>query len=98
MMFSEQKISAIMSLFVDKMGWKSSYIAKRPVLLAYNLERRIIPRCLVLQALLSKGLIQKFSLNFLVESTEKKFLQRFVIPYKDPYLLKPYEQKLGLPE
>ncbi|KAL1065762.1 hypothetical protein V6Z11_D12G018500 [Gossypium hirsutum] len=98
MMFSEQKISAIMSLFVDKMGWKSSYIAKRPVLLAYNLERRIIPRCLVLQALLSKGLIQKFSLNFLVESTEKKFLQRFVIPYKDPYLLKLYEQKLGLPE
>ncbi|PPD85567.1 hypothetical protein GOBAR_DD17490 [Gossypium barbadense] len=98
MMFSEQKISAIMSLFVDKMGWKSSYIAKRPVLLAYNLERRIIPRCLVLQVLLSKGLIQKFSLNFLVESTEKKFLQRFVIPYKDPYLLKLYEQKLGLPE
>ncbi|PPS20233.1 hypothetical protein GOBAR_AA00359 [Gossypium barbadense] len=98
MMFSEQKISAIMSLFVDTMGWKSSYIAKRPVLLAYNLERRIIPRCLVLQALLSKGLIQKFSLNLLVESTEKKFLQRFVIPYKDPYLLKLYEQKLGLPE
>ncbi|GMI67505.1 hypothetical protein like AT5G07900 [Hibiscus trionum] len=44
MMFSEQKITAVMSYFVHTMGWKASDIANRPVLLSYSLERRIIPR------------------------------------------------------
>ncbi|XWS08070.1 hypothetical protein CRYUN_Cryun41cG0046700 [Craigia yunnanensis] len=98
MMFSEHKITATMNFFVNTMGWKSSYIANRPVLLSYSLERRIIPRCSFLQALLSKGLNEKFSINLMLGSTEKEFFQRFVIPYEDPCLLKLYEEKLGLSE
>ncbi|PPD91749.1 hypothetical protein GOBAR_DD11321 [Gossypium barbadense] len=97
MMFSE-KITTIMNFFVHTMGWKSLDMANRPVILSYSLERRIIPRCLVLQALLSKGLIKKFSVCLVLEYTEKAFLQRFVTPYEDPYILKLYEQKLGLSE
>lgn len=96
-MFSE-KITTIMNFFVHTMGWKSLDIANRPVILSYSLERRIIPRCSVLQALLSKGLIKKFSVCLVLEYTEKAFLQRFVTPYEDPYILKLYEQKLGLSE
>ncbi|KAL4369671.1 hypothetical protein GQ457_05G009620 [Hibiscus cannabinus] len=96
MMFSEQKITATMDFFIHTMGWKALDIANRPVLLSYSLERRIIPRYSVLQALLSKGLIEKFNIYFMLASTEKEFLQRFVIPYEDPSLLKLYEQKLGL--
>ncbi|XVF82913.1 hypothetical protein PTKIN_Ptkin16aG0089300 [Pterospermum kingtungense] len=95
MILSEQNITATMNFYVKTMGFKSSYIAIRPALLSYSLERRLIPRYSVLQALLSKGLIDKFSASSLVCS-EKLFLQRFVTSYEDPYLLKLYEEKRGL--
>ncbi|XVE68712.1 hypothetical protein DITRI_Ditri09bG0091200 [Diplodiscus trichospermus] len=96
MIFSEQKITASLNFYVNTMGWKSSYIATYPILLSYSLERRIIPRCSVLLALLSKGLIEKFSVHTVMISTENDFLRKFVIPYEDPYLLKLYEEKRGL--
>ncbi|XVF82933.1 hypothetical protein PTKIN_Ptkin16aG0091300 [Pterospermum kingtungense] len=95
MILSEHNITATMKFYVKTMGFKSSYIAIRPALLSYSLERSLIPRYSVLQALLSKGLIDKFSASSLVCS-EKLFLQRFVTSYEDPYLLKLYEEKRGL--
>ncbi|XWS75250.1 hypothetical protein CRYUN_Cryun01aG0069700 [Craigia yunnanensis] len=80
MIFSEHKITATMNFYVNTMGWKSSYIANCPALLSYSLERRIIPRCSVLQALLSKGLIEKFSVYAMLMYTEKDFLQRDLYP------------------
>ena len=67
-----------------------------PVLLGYSLERRIIPRCSVLQALLSKGLIEKTFVPHSLLCAEEVFLQKFVTPYEDPELLKVYEEKLSL--
>ncbi|KAE8689247.1 hypothetical protein F3Y22_tig00110940pilonHSYRG00202 [Hibiscus syriacus] len=96
MIFSEHKISAIMDFFVNEMSLKSSYIADHPVVLSYSLERRIIPRCSVLKALLSRGLIKKYSVCSLLLYTEKQFLQRFVTPFQDPYFLKLYEEKQAL--
>ncbi|XVF82946.1 hypothetical protein PTKIN_Ptkin16aG0092700 [Pterospermum kingtungense] len=94
MMFSEHKITATMDFFVNTMGLKSSDIAKRPLFLSFSLERRIIPRCSVIQALLSKGLIEKFSINCVLVCNEKEFLLKYVFPYEDPYILKLYEEKL----
>ena len=70
---------AKMDLFVNKMGKESSLIARRPLLLSYSLEKRLIPRYSVVQFLLSKGLINK-DLRFksVFESNEKMFLHRFV--------------------
>nr|KJB49015.1 hypothetical protein B456_008G097700 [Gossypium raimondii] len=96
MLFSEHKISENMDFFVNTMGCKSSYISNHPVLLSYSLEKRIIPRCSVLKALLSKGLIEKFNVNSIMVCTEKVFLQRFVTPFEDPYFLKLYEEKQTL--
>ncbi|MBA0863144.1 hypothetical protein Goshw_017304 [Gossypium schwendimanii] len=96
MLFSEHKISENMDFFVNTMGCKSSYIANHPVLLSYSLEKRIIPRCSVLKALLSKGLIEKFNVNSIMVCTEKVFLQRFVTPFEDPYFWKLYEEKQTL--
>ncbi|XVF82937.1 hypothetical protein PTKIN_Ptkin16aG0091700 [Pterospermum kingtungense] len=95
MILSEHNITATMNFYVKTMGFKSSYIATHPALLSYSVERRLIPRYSVLQALLSKGLIDKFSASSLVCS-EKLFLQRFVTSFEDPYLLKLYEEKRGL--
>ncbi|XP_059652926.1 uncharacterized protein LOC132300020 [Cornus florida] len=99
MVVSDDKIMGIMDFFVNKMGWDSSVIVRRPVLVCLSLERRIIPRCLVYQVLLSKGLIKKdFGLFKMMESPESYFLQNYVKKYEEeaPELLKIYQEKLNL--
>ena len=98
MVLSEDKIMATMDFFINKMGKESSLISRRPVLLLFSLEKRIIPRYSVVQVLLSKGLICKdFSLPAVFEPTEKMFLHKFVNAYKEEalQLLNLYQKKVG---
>ncbi|GKV31500.1 hypothetical protein SLEP1_g40186 [Rubroshorea leprosula] len=99
MNLSETHINAVMDFFVNKMGLSSSYVAERPALLSYSLKNRIIPRCSVLQVVLSKGLVKDgFSLLSVVSVTEDKFLQKYVTCCKDeaPQLMKLYQEKLSI--
>lgn len=60
-------------------------------------EKRLIPRGLVLQFLVAKGLIKKSFRNtaFFVRP-EKKFLQEFVNPYAEsPHILNLYRGEIG---
>ncbi|XP_059627539.1 transcription termination factor MTERF8, chloroplastic-like [Cornus florida] len=98
MMISEEKIMGVLNFYVNTMGWESSVIAHRPKLMSLSLGEMIIPRCSVLQVLLSKGLIKKpISLPTLLESTESLFLKKFVTFYEEeaPQLLKLYQSKIG---
>ncbi|XP_059653403.1 transcription termination factor MTERF9, chloroplastic-like [Cornus florida] len=98
MMASEEKIMRIMDFFVNKMGLESSIVTRTPVLVGLSLEGRIIPRCLVYQLLLSKGLIKKdFGLIQMMVSPESYFLKKFVKKYEEeaPELLKLYQDKLN---
>ncbi|XP_059652925.1 uncharacterized protein LOC132300019 [Cornus florida] len=98
MVASEDKITGIIDFFVNKMGWESSIVARRPVLLGLSLERRIIPRCLVYQIMLSKGLIKKdFGLMMrMLESPESCFRKKYVKKYEEEAheLLKLYQEML----
>ncbi|XP_059630164.1 transcription termination factor MTERF8, chloroplastic-like [Cornus florida] len=98
MMISEEKITAVLNFYVNTMGWESSIIVHRPELMSCSLGKRIIPRCSVLQVLLSKGLIKKpVSADRLLRSTESLFLKKFVTCYEEaPQLLKLYQEKLEL--
>ncbi|KAL5541820.1 hypothetical protein UlMin_009530 [Ulmus minor] len=99
LMASEDKIVAYMDFFTNKMGWKAELLAKRPSFLTLSLEKRVIPRALVFEVLLSKGLVKKDpSLRMLLDTTEKKFLQTFVLRYEKeaPELLKLYKKNLAL--
>jgi mTERF domain-containing protein len=58
MAISKKKIKKFMSFFVNKLKMKPSLISKTPILILFSLEKRIIPRCSVLQLLMSKGLIK----------------------------------------
>ncbi|KAF8401522.1 hypothetical protein HHK36_012462 [Tetracentron sinense] len=90
-----------MDFLVNKMGYESKYIARRPLLLMYSLEKRIIPRCSVLQFLNSNGLIKKdFSLNTVLIPNEKYFLKRFVTKYQVevPQLLNVYQGNMDIVE
>ncbi|XP_031274290.1 uncharacterized protein LOC116132763 isoform X2 [Pistacia vera] len=96
MMTSDDKIMAVMDIFVNKMGWEPSAIAQRPILFSLSLEKRIIPRAAVVQFLSSKGLLKA---NFLSVRPylicEKTFLQKFVSCYDEsPRLKKLYKEKL----
>lgn len=86
MNLSEGKIMSGMDFFVNQMGWPAVKIARCPAVLFYNLEKRIIPRCGVIKALMSEGLVKKnFALSTFLRPTEKRFLDRFVRKYEDNY-------------
>ncbi|XP_044500317.1 uncharacterized protein LOC123221555 [Mangifera indica] len=99
MLTSEHKIMAMMDFFVEKMGWKSTIIARCPNLINLSLEKRIIPRAAVIQFLSSKGLIGReyTKMPTLFLYSVETFLQRFVNSYDEaPQLLKLYKEKLDL--
>ncbi|KAI7984014.1 hypothetical protein LOK49_LG15G00310 [Camellia lanceoleosa] len=101
MILSEKKITRAMDFFVNKMGWNSKMIARCPVVLFFSLEKRIIPRCSVIQVLSVKGLIKKdLSLSSVLLPVEKCFLERFVTKYEEevPQLLSVYQGKVGILE
>ncbi|KAM5563962.1 hypothetical protein ABKV19_018533 [Rosa sericea] len=98
MIKSQKKIMETMDFLVNKMGWQSQTIAKYSHVLDYSLEKRIIPRCLVVRVLLLKGLMKEdeLSMNSLIATPEKYFLTVFVSRYLNqvPQLLNVYQGKV----
>ncbi|KAM7269383.1 hypothetical protein ACFE04_024880 [Oxalis oulophora] len=95
MAVSEEKLSKAMDIYVNKLRLESSVISKCPTMIGYSLKERIIPRSLVIQVLLLKGLIDKSIVKgsaFIC--SEKLFLEKFVNNYGNevPDLLKLYDQ------
>ena len=92
-----------MDFLVNKMGFQSMTIAKRPVALTYSLKSRLILRCSVIKVLQMKGLTSEdlilLSLSILM-ITDQSFVDRFIIKYKKqlPQLLNAYQSKLGILE
>ncbi|XP_031271553.1 uncharacterized protein LOC116129940 isoform X1 [Pistacia vera] len=95
---SESKIINAMDFLVNKMGWQSTDIVLYPDVFLMGLEKRIIPRCLVIKVLQLKGLVKKnLSLSTCAKPVEKLFLDRFVTKYLDqvPVLMNIYQMKEG---
>ncbi|KAI4301364.1 hypothetical protein L6164_034651 [Bauhinia variegata] len=97
MILSENKIMKAMDFLVNKMGWPSEMIPRCPVVLFFSLEKRIKPRCSVVQVLLRKGLIKRtLSLSTVLLPDENRFLEKFVSKYDKevPQLLSVYQKKI----
>ncbi|KAJ7977516.1 Transcription termination factor like [Quillaja saponaria] len=95
------KITSILDYIVNKMGWKSAAVAKTPAVLNFSLEKRIIPRCLVIRLLWTKGLINRNThCSTVIMLSEKYFLSRFVTKYEEdvPNLLDIYSGRMIMPE
>ncbi|XP_062087379.1 uncharacterized protein LOC133794187 [Humulus lupulus] len=100
MVMSENKIEKVMDFLVNKMGWSSKKIAKCPVVLFYNFEKRTLPRCSVVRVLLAKGLMRLEDISFcgVLQIVEIKFLEKYVIKYNEqvPLLLSVYKGKVNV--
>lgn len=97
MLASKDKINAVMSFWVNQLGWDSLLLAEDPRLFGYSLNKRTIPRGSVLRYLRSKGLMSKdSSLFFPFGISEKQFLERYVNCFekRDDQILKLYEEHL----
>ncbi|XP_074347612.1 uncharacterized protein LOC141686477 [Apium graveolens] len=90
---SENKVERVMEFLVNKMRWEMSKIFSCSTIVKHSLENRTVPRCLIIQFLLSKGLVKKdFSLSSVVVSTETRFVEKYVDKYcaEFPELLELY--------
>ncbi|OAY37726.1 hypothetical protein MANES_11G124300v8 [Manihot esculenta] len=99
MALSEKNVIDTMDFLVCKMGWQPAAVAKFPLVLGFNSERRITPRCSVVRVLLLKGLIKAdVHLSSVLIPSEKLFLERFVTKYQEhvPELLDIFHKKMGL--
>nr|CAB3448095.1 unnamed protein product [Digitaria exilis] len=96
---SEERLRRNAEFLLNEVGLPPQYIARRSVLLMYSLERRIVPRHLVLKALKERGLVEQDRCFFnVVAPTEEKFLEKFVAPFEEsiPGLADAYESAFCL--
>ncbi|KAJ1258678.1 hypothetical protein BS78_10G094000 [Paspalum vaginatum] len=81
---SEEKIRRVMHFLMRDVGLEPLYIAQRPALFMYSLERRLLPRYWLLKLLRKKELLNvDFDYYYTASLAEKVFLKKFVLPYKD---------------
>ncbi|XP_062228488.1 transcription termination factor MTERF4, chloroplastic-like [Phragmites australis] len=81
---TEEKIKRAMNFLTTDVGLEAPYIAERPALFMYSLERRLLPRHFLLKVLREKGLLNiEFDYYYTASMAENIFLQKFVHPYKD---------------
>ncbi|KAK7412947.1 hypothetical protein VNO78_04732 [Psophocarpus tetragonolobus] len=101
MLGSKDKINEVMRFWVDQLGCDPLALAKMPKIFGYSLEGRIIPRSLVVQYLIVKGLRKK-SCSFLTTFavSEKLFLRDYVMRFEEEkfHLLKLYQGKISFRE
>ncbi|KAF8395584.1 hypothetical protein HHK36_019534 [Tetracentron sinense] len=95
---SEKKISTALDFFMKKLNWTRAYISKYPTTLFLSLEKRTMPRCSVVEVLLSKGLMRKENMGTALLVAEDEFLKNYVVKYQEdlPQLLTIYQSKMGV--
>jgi len=94
---SKKKIKKSMGFFVNKLKIKPSLLSKNPILIQFSLEKRIIPRCSVLQLLVSKRLIKEdTSIFHAIRMTENKFVEKLVSNYQNevPDVVRAHQGKI----
>ncbi|XP_027098188.1 transcription termination factor MTERF2, chloroplastic-like [Coffea eugenioides] len=76
---SEQKIMRTMDFLVNQMKWQPDAVVRWPTVLRYSLEKRIMPRCRVIKALIANSLVEEnISFGSFISISERLFLDRYV--------------------
>ncbi|CAI0542040.1 unnamed protein product [Linum tenue] len=99
MCVSEEKIMQTMDFLLNKLGWESKAAAKCPVIFGLSFEKRVVPRCSVVQLLRLRGLIEDIpSLSVFLSPVEYRFKDKFAVKYPDygAELLDVYERRVNV--
>ncbi|KAJ4964416.1 hypothetical protein NE237_024355 [Protea cynaroides] len=96
---SESIIRTHLDFYMKKLNWTPMDIVENSDLLHQSLEEKIIPKCLVLGVLSSKGMFEKERLGKALKMNEVKFLKKFVMKFENklPELLKYYKSMAESP-
>uniref|UniRef100_A0A1D1YLI6 mTERF domain-containing protein 1, mitochondrial n=1 Tax=Anthurium amnicola TaxID=1678845 RepID=A0A1D1YLI6_9ARAE len=90
---SQKKLRTMMDFLLKEAGCSPVYVAGRPVLLGFSIERRLIPRFRVIQSLKMRCLRggDHDLYNFML-LTDKKFVDKYIIPNREkaPEVLEAY--------
>lgn len=79
---SERKIKEVTELLLSAWNIDISYIVRHPELLICSIEHRLKPRLRVLEILEKENALKKKpGLTTVCKITDKKFLEKFVLPY-----------------
>ncbi|XP_059631374.1 uncharacterized protein LOC132274187 [Cornus florida] len=81
---SERKIKATTQLLLSTGKCDISYVVNHPALLLYSVENRLKPRLRVIEALERRNLLLKkpcLTTQFIM--SDKKFFEKYVLPYSD---------------
>ncbi|CAL9237832.1 unnamed protein product, partial [Arabidopsis halleri] len=78
---SAETIKKKIDFLVKKMNWPLKALVSNPAVLGYNMEKRIVPRCNVIKALMSKGLLGDTGsklppIGSVLKSTNQVFFKR----------------------
>ncbi|ONK60765.1 uncharacterized protein A4U43_C08F22380 [Asparagus officinalis] len=80
---SHRTLSKKMEFLLKEAECEPVYVAQRPLLLMYSLEKRLIPRYEVVKILRSRGLLDREPmLASIMSYSEKGFMDKFIIPHK----------------
>lgn len=94
---SEEKVEQVFGFLIKKMGWSASDVWSCPIVIMHSLENWTMPRCFVVQFLLSKGVVSKdITLSSVIVQMENLFKERYVDKYclKYPVVLDLYKRKV----
>ncbi|KAJ8449030.1 hypothetical protein Cgig2_004085 [Carnegiea gigantea] len=84
---SESKLRSSLNFFMNDLGHQPAEIVLHVCLLTVSLEKRAIPRNAVLEVLKEKRLIKpNYRISSCLVMTEQRFVDRFVLPFKDEVL------------
>ncbi|CAL1403542.1 unnamed protein product [Linum trigynum] len=95
---SEEKIMQIMEFLVNELGWESEAAARWPCIFGFSFEKRVVPRCSVVQLLRLRGFIDDIpGFGSFLYCAEDRFKVNFVANYPDDIkaqLLDVYERRV----
>ncbi|CAH2047959.1 unnamed protein product [Thlaspi arvense] len=90
---SAELVKMKIEFVVKKMNWPLKAVASHPQVLGYSMEKRIVPRCNVIKALMSKGLLRAGgsklpSVWSVLACTDQAFVNKYVTKYDDKELVR----------
>ncbi|CAH2047961.1 unnamed protein product [Thlaspi arvense] len=87
--YSAETVKKKSEFVVNQMKWPLKAVALFPQVLGYSFEKRIVPRCNVIKALLSRGLLRNKlpPLSTVLAITDQAFLNKYVKKLDDEELV-----------